>query len=70
MTTLSEQLRNAATVRVAAGEPQSYVARQCGLSPSLLSRFIAGKGGLSWEAADRLAAYLGVGLVSAGQSRS
>lgn len=60
MTDLSEQLRQAVLQN---GEPQAGVALQCGLSPSTLSRFINAKGGLSLEAASRLASYLRLGLV-------
>jgi transcriptional regulator with XRE-family HTH domain len=67
--TLNEQLRKVTTARIATGEPQSYMAGKCGVSPSMLSRFIAGKGSLSLEAASRLAAYVRVVLVPVDQTR-
>src|SRR5687767_1457277 len=50
MNTFVEQLRHAMN----SGGSQAEVARHCGLSPSTVSRFLAGKGGLSLEAADKL----------------
>jgi plasmid maintenance system antidote protein VapI len=60
MISLDEQLRDA-VLRNA--EPQIGVARQCGLTPSTLSRFVNGRGSLSLEAASRLASYLRLALV-------
>src|SRR5687768_4200364 len=57
---LSEQLRQAI---IDFGTSQVGVAHDCGLSPSTVSRFLAGKGGLSLDAADRLAGCLRLVLV-------
>jgi transcriptional regulator with XRE-family HTH domain len=61
MSSITEQLRQA--IRDF-GTSQIDVAQDCGLSPSTVSRFLSGKGGLSLEAADRLARCLRVVLVS------
>ncbi len=46
------------------GQTHVMVAQGCDLSPSSISRFAAGHSGLSLDAADRLANYLGLLLVS------
>ena len=66
MNKLTDQLRAVVSQHVTHVEPQWYVAHQCGMTASTLSRFLAGKGGISLEAADRLAVYLGLTLVRVG----
>ena len=61
MSTLIDQLRQAV---VNSGGSQADVGRHCGLTPSTVSRFLAGKGGLSLDAADRLTKCLRLKLVS------
>ena len=59
--TLSDQLRAAINLT---GERQSHLARGSGIGASTLSRFKAGKSGLSPEAIDRLTRYLNLRIVS------
>lgn len=60
--TITEQLRSAVKEHTTTCEPQRLVAAKCEVSPSVLSRFIAGKGGLSLSAVERLAGYLKLAL--------
>lgn len=55
MKTLTEQLREAL---INSGGSQAEVARYCGLSPSTVSRFLAGKASLSIRAVDKLSLCL------------
>ena len=61
MSSITEQLRQAIHDF---GTSQIGVAHDCELSPSTVSRFLSRKGGLSLEAADRLARCLRLVLVS------
>jgi len=64
MKTLTQQLREAASQYVRTHATLAWAANECGMSVSQLSRFLAGKGGISMEAADRLASYVGVGIAA------
>jgi transcriptional regulator with XRE-family HTH domain len=60
MDTLTEQLRQAV---LSTDASQADVARHCGLTPSTVSRFLAGKGSLSLQAADKLSRCLRLKVV-------
>lgn len=59
--TLTDQLRDA----VRRSEVTRYrLSQELGIDQAALSRFVSGERGLSLEAIDKLAAYLGLRLVS------
>lgn len=58
---LRDQLRQAVAD---SGERQAAIARACKLTPSSLSRFLSATGGLSLDAAERLANHLRLRLMS------
>ena len=61
MTTLSEQLRDAIEK---AGVSRYEIAKATGVSQSTLSKFVLGtRPGLSFDAMDRVGAYLGLVIV-------
>lgn len=61
--TLSETLRRTVVARVESGAPIYSLGKLIGCDPSLVSRFLSGKRGLSSATMDRLAVALGLVLV-------
>ena len=55
--TFSDELRDAIAT---AGISRNQISLQTGIDPATLSRFVHGKGGLSTEALDKIAAALGL----------
>ena len=66
MRKLSDQLRNAI---MASDQSRYAMCKQIDLDQSVLSRFVAGKGGLSIESLDKLAEVLGLVLVTKNKSK-
>jgi transcriptional regulator with XRE-family HTH domain len=62
---VSDRLRAAI---LAAPVTRYRIARETGVSESILSRFISGERGLDLTSVDRLAAYLGLDLMPATES--
>jgi transcriptional regulator with XRE-family HTH domain len=58
---VSERLRAAIQ---AAGVSRYRIAQECGVAESVLSRFVRGERGLDLPTVDRVAAYLGLDLVT------
>lgn len=58
--TISDQVRDAI---VASGESRSGICRAAGLDQGAMSRFVAGRGGLSVASLDRLGVHLGLEVV-------
>ncbi|HTQ40722.1 MAG TPA: hypothetical protein VMJ32_17000 [Pirellulales bacterium] len=63
---LSEQLRDAI---LGAEVSRARIARDCGLTESLLSRFLHGRGGLGQESIDTIGKYLGLQMIAGKQDR-
>lgn len=61
MATVSEQLRKAVE---ASGHTRYAIAKETGISASVLSRFVASGAGLRSQNLDRLCAHLGLVLVA------
>jgi transcriptional regulator with XRE-family HTH domain len=57
---LSDEIRDAVN---ASGMSRYAIAKALGVAESTMSRFMSGKGGLSMEYIDRLAALLGLHIV-------
>ena len=63
----SDQLRQAVK---GCGLTRYRIAKQIGVSESLLSRFMSGESGLSFAVLDRLAALIGLGVVVKAQGKA
>jgi len=59
---LSHEIRQAALAALAAGRTATLLARETQMSLAMMSRFLNGKRGLSFQTLDRLAAVLGLRL--------
>jgi transcriptional regulator with XRE-family HTH domain len=63
----SDQIRAAVD---ASGLTRYRICKTIGLSESSMSRFMAGKSGLSWDAVDRLAELLGLTVTTDGKNKT
>ena len=64
--TFTEQIRTAIET---CGVTRYRIAQETGIDEGTVSRFMAGKCGLSMKALDRLAEYLGLEIVVKGKAR-
>src|SRR4051812_43455385 len=66
--TISDQIRHALSLHVEGGVSIYRLGRMAGVDPSLISRFLSGRRGLTSPTLDRVAASLGLVLAPASSS--